>query len=153
MTGMADPFNRGTYPWGSENPETMAAFAALMGARRSQRGAQARTLRMGALSPEVFAVTRFDPETGETAALLLNRSEREQRVRFDPAQLNEGAGRRDAVSPAARDARDAHRRNRRNGGRLPCRRTAARSRRGSGSADAKTEYIGLKWQRHVKKEG
>lgn len=90
MTGMADPFNRGTYPWGAENPETMAAFEALMGARRDSSALKRGLCRMGALSPEVFALVRYQPETGEAAALLVNRSEREQCVRLDPAQFGEG---------------------------------------------------------------
>jgi 4-alpha-glucanotransferase len=50
MTGMADPFNRGTYPWGAENPETMAAYQALMHARRDVLSLKRGLCRMGALA-------------------------------------------------------------------------------------------------------
>lgn len=90
MTGMADPFNRGTYPWGAENPETMAAFQALMHARRDTPALKRGLCRMGALSPEVFALIRYLPEQGETALLMLNRSEREQSLSFRPEWLGQG---------------------------------------------------------------
>ena len=46
---------------------------------------------MGALSPEVFAVLRWLPESGEIALLLLNRGEREQAVTLHPDDIPQGA--------------------------------------------------------------
>jgi len=90
MTGMADPFNRGTYPWGSENPETMQAFTALMHARRDTDALKRGLCRMGALSPEVFAVIRYLPQGGRIAVLMINRSEKVQSVSLKPERLAEG---------------------------------------------------------------
>ncbi|HWQ07403.1 MAG TPA: alpha-amylase family glycosyl hydrolase [Feifaniaceae bacterium] len=100
MTGMADPFNRGTYPWGAENPETMAAFQALMHARRDSLPLKRGLCRMGALSPEVFAAIRYLPQGGEVAVLMINRSEREQSVSFHPDWLTQGPdGETDVTMP------------------------------------------------------
>jgi 4-alpha-glucanotransferase len=90
MTGMADPFNRRTYPWGEEDPETMRAFTALMHARRDTEALRHGLCRMGALSPEVFAVLRYLPQGGPCAARLINRSEREQSVSLKPECIAEG---------------------------------------------------------------
>ncbi len=90
MTGMADPFNRGAYPWGSENPETMEAFTALMHARRDTDALKRGLCRMGALSPEVFAVVRYLPQGGKAAVLMINRSEKVQSVSLKPERLVEG---------------------------------------------------------------
>ena len=46
---------------------------------------------MGALSPEVFAVLRWLPESGEQALLLINRGEREQAVTLHPDDIPQGA--------------------------------------------------------------
>ena len=98
MTGMADPFNRKTYPWGDENPETMRAFAALMHARRDTEALKKGMCRMGALSPEVFAVLRYLPDGGTVAALVVNRSDREQNVSLRPEHLAEGPDGETAVA-------------------------------------------------------
>ena len=91
MTGMSDPFNRGTYPWGSENETVFQNYSALMRAR-AESGALKRGLcRMGALSPETYAVLRWLPESGEQAILLLNRSERDQSVTLHPDDMPQGA--------------------------------------------------------------
>ncbi len=97
MTGMADPFNRETYPWGSENQTTMRAFTALMHARRDSEALKRGLCRMGALSPEVFAVLRYLPQGGTTAVLMINRSEREQSVTLLPDRIAEGP---DGETPA-----------------------------------------------------
>ena len=55
---------------------------------------------MGALSPEVFAVLRWLPESGEQALLLINRGEREQTVTLHPDDIPQGA---DGESPIGLD--------------------------------------------------
>ena len=55
---------------------------------------------MGALSPEVFAVLRWLPESKEMALLLVNRSERAQAVTLHPDDIPQGA---DGESPVALD--------------------------------------------------
>jgi hypothetical protein len=98
MTGMSDPFNRGTYPWGSENEAVFAGYTALMRAR-AESGALKRGLcRMGALSPEMYAVLRWLPETGEQAVLLINRSDRAQSVTLHPDDMPQGP---DGETPVA----------------------------------------------------
>ncbi len=90
MTGMSDPFNRGTYPWGAENEAVFAAYSTLMRTRAGSDALKRGLCRMGALSPETFAVLRWLPETGEQAILLLNRSEREQRLTLHPDDMPQG---------------------------------------------------------------
>ncbi len=90
MTGMADPFNRGTYPWGSEDPTLLAAFTALLQARKNTAALRRGLTRMGALTPDVFAVIRYTQDGDRPAVLLLNRSERPVPVTLLPESLNEG---------------------------------------------------------------
>ena len=54
--------------------------------------------RMGALSPEIYAIIRWLPETNEQAVLLINRSEREQRVTLHPDDIPQGP---DGETPVA----------------------------------------------------
>jgi 4-alpha-glucanotransferase len=96
MTGMSDPFNRGTYPWGSENGQVFAGYTALMRARKDSPALKRGLCRMGALSPEVYAILRWLPESGEMALLLVNRGEREQLLTLHPDDIPQGA---DGESP------------------------------------------------------
>ena len=100
MTGMSDPFNRGTYPWGAENEAVFAGYSTLMRARKDSAALKRGLCRMGALSPEVYAVLRWLPESKEMALLLVNRSEREQAVTLHPDDIPQGA---DGESPVALD--------------------------------------------------
>ena len=100
MTGMSDPFNRGTYPWGSENEAVFTGYSKLMRARKNSAALKRGLCRMGALSPEVFAVLRWLPESGEQALLLINRGEREQLVTLHPDDIPQGA---DGDSPVTLD--------------------------------------------------
>ena len=90
MTGMSDPFNRATYPWGAENEAVFVPYTALLTARRGNGALKRGLCRMGALSPEVYAIFRWLPETGECAAMLVNRAEREQTVSLRPGDLVQG---------------------------------------------------------------
>ena len=100
MTGMSDPFNRGTYPWGSENETVFAGYTTLMRARKVSAALKRGLCRMGALSPEVYAVLRWLPDGGEIALLLINRGEREQAVTLHPDDIPQGA---DGESPVTLD--------------------------------------------------
>jgi len=100
MTGMSDPFNRGTYPWGSENETVFAGYTTLMRARKESAALKRGLCRMGALSPEVYAVLRWLPNGGEMALLLINRGEREQAVTLHPDDIPQGA---DGESPVTLD--------------------------------------------------
>lgn len=90
MTGMSDPFNRATYPWGLENRRVFTAYEALMHARRDSLALKRGLCRMGALSPEVYAILRWLPESGDCAAMFVNRGEREQAVSLRPDDLSQG---------------------------------------------------------------
>ncbi|MEZ4627957.1 MAG: hypothetical protein R2912_07720 [Eubacteriales bacterium] len=75
-----------------------SAYSALMRARAGS-GAPGRGLcRMGALLPEIYAVLRWLPESGEQALLLINRSERKQQAALQPDDLPQGA---DGETPVA----------------------------------------------------
>ncbi|MEZ4629103.1 MAG: alpha-amylase family glycosyl hydrolase, partial [Eubacteriales bacterium] len=98
MTGMSDPFNRATYLWGAENETVFSAYSALMRARAGSGALKRGLCRMGALSPEIYAVLRWLPESGEQALLLINRSERKQQAALQPDDLPQGA---DGETPVA----------------------------------------------------
>ncbi|MEG1756305.1 MAG: glycoside hydrolase family 13 protein [Clostridia bacterium] len=100
MTGMADPFNRGTYPWGSEDTWLQQTFRKLLHARRDSDALKRGYTRMGALSPEVFAVVRYTENGQSAAALIVNRSEAEQTICLRPERLDEGP---DADKPVSLD--------------------------------------------------
>lgn len=71
MTGMADPFNRRTYPWGREDRPLQARVTTLMHLRRDLDALKTGRCRMGALSPSVFGVIRYT-DAGELALLFVN---------------------------------------------------------------------------------
>lgn len=90
IPGMADPFNRTTYPWGEEDAEILSAAKRLFPLKGANRVLQEGLMRMGALNLEVFALVRNLPDTGETAVLFINRSELPQTVSLGPDTLTEG---------------------------------------------------------------
>ncbi len=99
LTGMADPFNRGTFPWGREDEFLQNICSCLSKARHENAALFAGFCRMGALLEDVFAVLRythngldaFCHEAKEAKALLLvNRAFEQKVVCFNPEQLNEG---------------------------------------------------------------
>lgn len=99
LQGMADPFNRGTYPWGREDTALQEAVAALARARAGSPALRAGYCRMGALGEDVFAALRytaggrdaFGEDALEDAALLLvNRAGEGRRVLLGAEDLDEG---------------------------------------------------------------
>ena len=111
ITGMADPFNRATYPWGKEDAALVAHVRMLTEARAGSAALSAGYCRFGAVNAEVFAILRhtqdgkdaFSEEAPESAAVLLvNRSDVTQTVTLDIAKLDEGP---DAELPFALDGR------------------------------------------------
>lgn len=94
LTGMADPFNRGCFPWGSEDAELTAWFKRLGALRKYAAGGCALAGR-----GDAFALYR------DGAVTVVSRSERETQVHFeesdfcgDAAALN--GGRIDISLPA-----------------------------------------------------
>ena len=88
LTGMADPFNRGTYPWGGEDEALLGFYRAVAAARRGCPALYRGGCGMAALSPDVFAVLRCEGESG--ALLLLNRSEQAFCAFVGPDRFQEG---------------------------------------------------------------
>lgn len=67
MTGMADPFNRGAYPWGREEADILKRVERLMRLRHDLDVLQTGRCRMGALTGDGFGIIRFTDD----ACLLL----------------------------------------------------------------------------------
>ena len=115
VPGMMDPFNRGTFPWGSEDREILAAAKAIFPLRKASAPLQDGGMRMGALSRSCFALFRLLPGRG-AALLVLNASDAEETVPVSSGSLPGGpldgvplpvAGRwTDALTGAAADAED-----------------------------------------------
>jgi len=68
-SGMADPFNRATYPWGHEDGDLQAFYRALTGLRSSCAALKRGGCRMGAIGGDVFALLR-----GDDVLTLVNRA-------------------------------------------------------------------------------
>ena len=66
LEGWEDPFNRGSYPWGSENAELKAHFTALGAARSEYEALQQGDIRYLAAGGPILAFVR---ETGEQTVL------------------------------------------------------------------------------------
>ncbi len=73
MTGLSDPFNRGTYPWGREDTDLLEHYMKLCSARTKSECLNAGGSILAALAPDVFAVLRVG--FGASALAVINRSE------------------------------------------------------------------------------
>ena len=89
MPGMMDPFNRGTYPWGAEDQEILAAAKAVFPLRRASAPLQEGGTRMGALSRSSFGLMRLLGGQG-AALLVLNASDGEDTVSIAPGSMPGG---------------------------------------------------------------
>lgn len=95
LTGMGDPYNRGTYPWGKEDKDLLETLRTVYLCRRDSEALRRGTCRMGALHPEVFCVVR---ETDASQAVLfVNRSMQPQQVQLTASDLTEGPDARGAL--------------------------------------------------------
>lgn len=72
MTGMADPFSRGAYPWGHVDEEQLAFYRDVAAARKGSAALFRGGCGMAALSPDVFALLRCEGQSG--ALVLVNRA-------------------------------------------------------------------------------
>lgn len=72
MEGCADPFNRGTFPWGGEDTELTAYFAESLERRRNIGTLTDGSLRIDALTPDVVCIRRT--ASGQTICTAVNRS-------------------------------------------------------------------------------
>ena len=77
MEGFEDPFNRRTYPWGKEDGELLAWFAALGHLRKSSPALRRGDLRWLAAEGPVLAFARSAGEETRITALNLGETRRE----------------------------------------------------------------------------
>ncbi|MBR0081882.1 MAG: glycoside hydrolase family 13 protein [Clostridia bacterium] len=96
QTGMRDPFNRKTYPWGHADHALIRDVAALGNARHAHSALKDGRLRMGAVGRDLFAVIRYNES--ETVLCFLNRSDSAQSAVLFPTMLFEGP---DGEAPVA----------------------------------------------------
>lgn len=89
LSGMGDPFNRRTFPWGREDKQILSAVKQLCALRNGSEALHKEAaFRAGALSSDVFCILRHTQR--ETALLFINRSEASHTVSFYPSLLNKG---------------------------------------------------------------
>lgn len=58
LTGMADPYNRATYPWGHEDASLVETYRRIMTDRMASPVLRTGDLRLAALSPDIVLVER-----------------------------------------------------------------------------------------------
>lgn len=78
MEGYADPFNRGTFPWGRENGQLQYHVRMLSALRKEYPVLTEGAARYGAPSTEVFHVERRSADS--TAEIYVNRSAQTKRI-------------------------------------------------------------------------
>lgn len=88
LQGCADPFNRRTYPWGREDEALRAQVKALIALRNGERVLHGGHMRLGALSPQVLCLVRYDESN--VMVLLVNGSDAPAEALFYPALLYAG---------------------------------------------------------------
>lgn len=88
MQGMADPFSRRTYPWGSEDAEIQGRFTAIASARKDSRAIRYGKCVFAAKDKDVFITARYDGN--ETALSIVNRSGEVKRVAVSAADFTQG---------------------------------------------------------------
>ncbi len=111
LSGMADPFNRATYPWGREDEHILSRYCLLTKARRECLAMREGLCGFAAPDEDVFALLRT---SGDSCALVLvNRSESAKQVSVSASDFAKGpdAGKlvlakrlRDALTGAVVDA-------------------------------------------------
>ncbi|HPK16217.1 MAG: Amylopullulanase precursor [Firmicutes bacterium ADurb.Bin248] len=112
LCGMADPFNRATYPWGREDGHILSRYRLLLEARAECAAMREGLCGFAAPDGDVFALLRSD---GDSCAMaLVNRSESARQVSISASDFTKGpdAGKlflaeslRDVLTGAAVDAK------------------------------------------------
>lgn len=88
MEGMADPFNRGTYPWGREDTALVELTRGLFQMRAKEDCLKRGGCRLAALDEKVFAAVRaFE---NERMLLVVNAGETERTVTLSGSMFKEG---------------------------------------------------------------
>ena len=92
LTGMADPYCRGTYPWGNEDTELREAFRGIMNDRMDSAVLRTGDLSLTACGPDVVLVERRisggqdvfgDPAQDALRVLAVNRACEYRRVEYN----------------------------------------------------------------------
>ena len=91
MTGMADPYCRGTYPWGREDVELRETYRWIMRDRMNCAALRTGDMKLTAVGPDVVIVERSItsgedvfgvPANNDTRALAVNRAAEYRRVEY-----------------------------------------------------------------------
>ena len=86
LQGWKDPFNRRCYPWGHEDQDLLQYTKTLCHLRADQPVFARGKMEFLLMQQDVLGFSRWDPETGDSVLILLNRSNTEQAVSLeDPA--------------------------------------------------------------------
>ncbi len=102
MTGMSDPLNRGTFPWGRENAALTERVRALMRLHNESDAIRAGSTRIAAVGRRTVCVIR--ESEAETLLLLANAADAPVRAVLYPALFREGpAGKAPDLSGAYLD--------------------------------------------------
>lgn len=88
MTGLFDPFNRQTYPWGNEDGELLERYRLLCKLRSIKSALNSGKAAFAAFSQDVFAVLRGD--SGGTVLTVVNRSSENATVCVRECDFYEG---------------------------------------------------------------
>lgn len=88
LTGMADPFNRATYPWGKEDNHLLSRYRLLTRARMESPAMRQGACGFAAISEDVFAILRT--HAGNCALTLVNRGEQAHQVSVEAALFDQG---------------------------------------------------------------
>lgn len=88
LTGMADPFNRATYPWGHEDVHVLSRYRLLAGARMENAAMREGLCGFAAVDEDVFAILRSKDDV--CALALINRSEKAKQVTVCAADFTAG---------------------------------------------------------------
>lgn len=88
MTGLSDPFNRATYPWGHEDAELVKQYRMLGELRRNNAALRRGQTAFLAVNSEVFAV--FRRCENKSVITLINRSDSAQEIRVSAKDFTEG---------------------------------------------------------------
>ena len=89
MTGMSDPLNRGTFPWGREDKALTDRVKALMRLHRESDAIKNGSTRIAAVGSRTVCVIR--QSEAETLILLANAADTPARASIYPALFREGS--------------------------------------------------------------
>lgn len=99
LTGLLDPFNRGTYPWGRQDVELLEHFKLLGNLRQTLDCISRGLCVLGAPDRDVLSAVRYinksqdaflEPAQNDCVIATVNRSQSAKSVRVDPRLYSEG---------------------------------------------------------------